>query len=224
MSHRLSQYFTVNSTSQERQRRFKLHWNFVALWRTGHGAFAWLLTPPFAVGEDANGGKNHHIRKFKRSIMITDKILINALYLVKMSISIVFLYCSCMSSPNEMEMTLFEPRCRTDTLMNNNKIYRYKVTPYLVDGYQNTAAHEAKIDSFVCAIRDSTWDDYDECLIPIYKKSKYTNSKNIKNNPHDIYEYSQENDFIYQYRWSNEIGYTKTVQKGKEHFDDVICK
>ncbi len=102
-------------------------------------------------------------------------------------------------------------------------MFTYKVIQYLVGGYQNTAAHEAKLDSFVCAARDSTWTDYAQCVITIYKKSKYTNNENIKKNPHHYYNYSQ-NDFIYQYRWSDEIGYTKTSEKVKIYFDRVVCK
>lgn len=156
--------------------------------------------------------------------MTIDKFIFNAIHLVEMSIGITLLYSSCTSNPNEMEMTLFEPLCRIDTIITNNKMYRYKVTPYLVDGYKNTAAHEAKIDSFVCEIRDSTWDEYAEYLIPIYKKSRYTNNENIKNNPHDIYDYSQENDLMYQYRWSIGRGYNKETIKGKEYYEGVMCR
>jgi len=157
--------------------------------------------------------------------MTINKILFNTIHPIMIYFGIGLLYSTCISNykPNDMEMTLFEPRCRIDTIITNNTMFRYKVIAYLVDGYQNTAAHEARLDSFVCAIRDSTWDDYTECLILIYKKSKYTNNENIKKNPRDIYEYSQDNDHIYQYYWRKRTGYTKTCVKGKEYFDTVLC-
>ena len=157
--------------------------------------------------------------------MTINNFFFDTIHYAKVYIGIALLYFSCTSNndPNKMEMTLFEPKCRVDTLITNNKMYTYKVITFLVDGYKNTAAHEAKLDSFVCASWDSTWTDYAECVIPIYKKSKYTNNDNIKNNPHHYYEYSQ-NDFIYQYYWSKEIGYTKTVENGREYFDGVMCK
>lgn len=123
-----------------------------------------------------------------------------------------------------MEITLFEPRCGIDTLYTNNKMYTYKVIAFLLDGYRNTAAHEAKLDSFICACKDSTWINYDQCAISIFKKSKYTNNENVKRNHYIIYDYSYEHDYIGMYHWSKEIGFTKVIQKGKEYVSDVICK
>ena len=114
-----------------------------------------------------------------------------------------------------MEISFFEPKCRIDTLLANNKMYTYKVIAFLVVGYKNTAPHEAKLDSLICASWDSTWNDYTECVIPVYTKSKHINNENIKENPRDYYEYS-DNDYIFQYYWSKELGYIKTVEKGKE--------
>ncbi len=157
--------------------------------------------------------------------MTTQQYLFNTIHLATFYIGIALLYSSCvLNDPNKMEITLFEPKCRVDTLINNNKIFTYNVISYLVEGYQSSAAHEAKLDSFVCAIRDSTWANYAQCLILVYKKSKHINNENIKKNPHDYYDYSQESDFIYQYRWSKQIGYTKTAGNGKEYFDNVMCK
>ena len=145
---------------------------------------------------------------------------------VKIYIGIALIYASCISNddPNKMKITIFEPQCRVDTLINNNKMSTYLVIPYLVEGYKNTAAHEVRLDSFICAKHDSTWSNYADCLFPIYKKSKYTNNENIKKHPEDIYEYSNENDFLFEYRWSKEIGYTKLFLKFKSHNDKVICK
>lgn len=103
-------------------------------------------------------------------------------------------------------------------------MFRYKVISYLVDGYRNTAAHEAKLDSFICASWDSTWADYAECVIPIHKKSRHINNENIKKNPHDYYDYPDESEYVYFYRWSKGIGLTKTVRKGNLYFDGVLCK
>jgi hypothetical protein len=130
--------------------------------------------------------------------------------------------CQIKSDPNKMEMILFEPVCRIDTI-NNNTINTYKIVSYLADGYYNSAAHEAKIDSFVCSIQDSTWSAYDQCIIQIYQKSKYTNNEYIAKNPRDLDRYSQDNDFLYRYVWANGIFYSKIYLKGKSHYDDLMC-
>lgn len=132
--------------------------------------------------------------------------------------------CQPKNDPNDMKFSLFNPACWVDTLINNDETYIYKVSSYLVTDFQNTPPHEAKIDSFVCSIQDSTWALYSQYLILIYKKSKYTNNEHIKNNPRDLDRYSQENDFLYQYGWVNGAFYSKTARKAKQYSDDLICK
>lgn len=132
--------------------------------------------------------------------------------------------CQPKNDPNEMKFSLFNPVCGIDTVLNNNNIYVYITSAYLITGFQNTAAHEAKIDSFVCSIQDSTWGRYSECRILIYKKSKYTNNEYISKNPRDLDRYSMDNDFLYWYTWANGIVYSKVSIKGQKHYDDLMCK
>jgi hypothetical protein len=150
------------------------------------------------------------------------------LYVIRVAkffLGITVLDYSCVTNNNkdEMQISLFTPVCYIDTIQNNNQIHTYKIVSYLIEGYQNTALFEEQIDSFVCSIQDSTWLLYDECNILFYKKSKYTNNEHIQEAPRDLYRYSQDNDFLYQYRWSTKYGYSKISLKGKTHFDNVNC-
>lgn len=132
--------------------------------------------------------------------------------------------CQPQNDPNEMKFSLFNPGCGIDTFISNNNMYIYKTNAYLITGFQNTAAHESKIDSFVCSLQDSTWGRYNECRILIYKKSKHTNNEYISKNPRDLDRYSMDNDFLYWYTWGNGIVYSKVAIKGKKYYDDVMCK
>lgn len=139
------------------------------------------------------------------------------------SITLFHLGCQPLNAPNEMKFSMFNPVCKVDTLINNNKAYTYKTNAYLVTGFQNTAVHEAQIDSFVCTIQDSTWERFSECHILIYKESKYTNNEYITRNPRDLDRYSQENDFLYWYIWSNGVFYSKVSMQGKPYYDEIMC-
>ncbi|MFZ4474511.1 MAG: hypothetical protein ACOYPR_04910 [Saprospiraceae bacterium] len=131
--------------------------------------------------------------------------------------------CASNNDPNKMEISLLEPWCHIDTFYINSNILISKKITFLVNGYRNTAAHEAKLDSFICASKDSTWINY-KCVMPVFKKSKYTNNENVKRNHYIIYDYSYEHDYIGEYHWSKETGFYKVIQKGKEYVGDVICK
>ncbi|MBN8681057.1 MAG: hypothetical protein J0L99_00320 [Chitinophagales bacterium] len=122
-----------------------------------------------------------------------------------------------------MKFILFTPACGTHSALNNNNIYTYRTDAYLITSFQNTAAHEAKIDSFVCTIQDSTWARYTECFILIYKKSKYTNNEYTAKNPRDLDRYSMDNDFLYWYTWANGRLYSKVAIKGYKFYEDVMC-
>lgn len=156
--------------------------------------------------------------------------IINKFYLHFFANTTIFvcmlLQSSCMvnNDPSKMKMSLFEPVCWIDTFKHDNKVNTFKIVSYLVDHYQNTAAYEHRIDSFVCTIPDSTWLVYDECNIQIYKKSKHTNNEHIKKEPRALYRYSQENDFLYQYRWMKGSYYSKISMKGKLFYQNIICE
>ena len=133
------------------------------------------------------------------------------------------LECQHKNDPNEMKFILFNPVCKIDTFTNKNNIYIRKTNAYLITGFQNNAAHEAKIDSFVCSLQDSTWERYSECYILIYKESKYTNNEYISKNPRDLDRYSMDTDFLYWYTWANGIVYSKVAIKGQKFYDDIMC-
>ena len=136
----------------------------------------------------------------------------------------ILLYPTCLPKDKQvLEISIFEPVCRVDTIRHKDKFSTCLIISYLVNGYHSSPEHEIRLDSFVCTIQDSTWNTYDQCLIQFYKKSYYTNNENITRNPRDLDRYSQENDFLYQYRWSNGVFYSKVSMKGKPYYDKIMC-
>ena len=131
--------------------------------------------------------------------------------------------CSSKKSSGNLEIALFRPACKVDTLISNEKTYIYKTDAYIVDGYKNTQLDEMKIDSFVCKAKDSYKNSYSYFIILLYKKSKITNNEYISNNPRDLDRYSQENDFLYDYRWEEGRFLNKTLYKGRLYSSCLIC-
>jgi hypothetical protein len=143
---------------------------------------------------------------------------------VLLTIAFMSTHCVLYNESNAIEMTPFEPVCYIDTVDYDGHRRTIKVISYLVEGFKDTAIHEAKLDSMVCSTRDTSWLKNDKCIIQIYKKSKITNNEHIKKNRKDLDRYSMDNDFLYAYDWTVQYGFSKISIKGKTHLNSVMCR
>ena len=91
---------------------------------------------------------------------------------------------------------------RIDTIRSGVNVYFWKSKHYLVSGYQDDSETEKKIDILVCEGIDSVESIYGDYSIYFFKESKITNNANLYLNPRDLARYSQDNDYIYLYRWN----------------------
>lgn len=91
----------------------------------------------------------------------------------------------------------------TDSTMDRGKQVIYKSEFYLVKNFREDKTTEALIDRFVNYKKDKQFQKYSDYKMIFYKESDQTNLKNILANRRIIDRYSQENDWIYCYKWSN---------------------
>ncbi|MEM1321532.1 MAG: hypothetical protein AAGG75_14845, partial [Bacteroidota bacterium] len=76
---------------------------------------------------------------------------------------------------------------------------RHKVEHYIVKNHQIES--ELLIDSLVCAILYESYQEFRHYDILLYKESRMTNRKKLLENDRILDRYSQQNDWIYIYRW-----------------------
>lgn len=146
--------------------------------------------------------------------------------MIKLTICLLISLFFFLSCQQNKEIT-FEPFYVVnfyDSIEIENKKYLKKRIAYLIENYQETLESEMKIDSFVCLNIDPLKKYLDYYSILIYKKSKITNNDHIKADPKDIDRYSQENDLLYIYDWSDGDFASKMKYNGKAFIDSLMCK
>ncbi len=74
---------------------------------------------------------------------------------------------------------------------------------YIVHGYKNDSITEKKIDSFVCTHSIPLYKKYYHYSITFFKKSGKTDTKYIEKHPKRWIEYSDYNDYLWHYFFSN---------------------
>lgn len=90
-----------------------------------------------------------------------------------------------------------------DTSLDRGKQVIYKGDYYIVKNYKESKAMEELIDSFVEQNKDTQIQKYTQYRLTFFKESSKTNLSNIMTNPRIIDRYSNDNDRIYEYHWSN---------------------
>ena len=90
-----------------------------------------------------------------------------------------------------------------DTTIDRGEQIISKTDFFLVQNFQDGKLTEDYIDKFVETHKDSNLNKYAQYTIVFYKESERTTLANITANKRIIDRYSQENDWIYSYRWSN---------------------
>ena len=73
---------------------------------------------------------------------------------------------------------------------------------FIIQNYKDLEDIEAKVDSIALSKWDSTIAKYDNYSIVFFKESDETNIEALRDNPRNMYRYSQERDMIYWFRWS----------------------
>lgn len=73
---------------------------------------------------------------------------------------------------------------------------------YIVENYIDNKFCEKHVDSFAFKIAKDSINKYSSFVIDFYKASKFTNLKNLKEHPKDLDRYSNTEDYIYNYYWS----------------------
>lgn len=116
--------------------------------------------------------------------------------------TLLFVLFSCKSAGTEpLSIQPLSQFNRTYETEANGYIHCSKIEFYLVDGFQNTAEQEAKIDSFVCANLSSDYADFDTYRIYFYMKSRKTNFEAIAADPRKWERAYEANDRVYDYHW-----------------------
>lgn len=108
---------------------------------------------------------------------------------------------SCNFQKENFDILSFKELDRIDTIQSAGKTFYYKTDNYLITGYDGSIELDRRIDQFVCTNRDISISNYAEYFICFYKKSKVTNTENIKNNPRDLARHSQQEDLLFVYKW-----------------------
>lgn len=87
---------------------------------------------------------------------------------------------------------------------------------YIIENYKNNNYSINQVDSFAHYLGRIKKESCNSFTITFYKASDITNLIHLKENPRDLDRYSQNNDEIYDYRWSNGIFLGKTkIKNGK---------
>ena len=109
-------------------------------------------------------------------------------------------FAGCTSGKNIsfIRLTMLD---HADTGIHNGSQYINKTDFYLVQNYSKEA--EPAINRFVQKNKDPQLQKYAHYEMFFYKESAETNVKNIQANRRVLVRHSQENDWIFSYRWSN---------------------
>lgn len=112
---------------------------------------------------------------------------------------------SCLNSKTKLSFTKLDMAGYLDSSVERGKVITAKGDSYIMEGYKESKETQNSIDSFVEKNKDSLLSKYSQYEITIYKKSAKTNLKNLTDNPRDLVRYSQTNDRIYEYVWTNGV-------------------
>ena len=113
------------------------------------------------------------------------------------------------------------------------KIHEGTISIYfLVSGYSDHEYDYELIEDHVCKLnRDSLDNLYRQFWVTYFRKSKYTNNDNIRDNPKDFFNYSTMEDKIVKYTFIADSlvlrhkYYLKEYPKESKHFKEYdLCK
>ena len=119
-------------------------------------------------------------------------------------VGLFFISINCTQpSSKTISIVAFEILNYSDTMILSDKTLFNKGENYLIKNYSESIKTENYIDSFVKRNRDASLTKYDNYSIIFYKESKKTNIENITKRPRDLDRYSQDQDLLFIYRWTN---------------------
>lgn len=126
------------------------------------------------------------------------------------TIFLIFL-CSChlkkkSDNPQSiLQLTIHEfyPYHDSALIVINKDSTKDKLDFFLVKNYENNLRSDSVIEEFTKTYKDPTWQKYNSYQMVFYKESIITNDTSIKMHPRNLDRYSQENDWIFSYDWSN---------------------
>ena len=123
--------------------------------------------------------------------------------LISISIVLFLALHGCSHSQSKIsfeELTMFG---HTDTSIDLGKTRIVKARFYIIEGFRDTKEVEKKIDSFVNKNKDPNLSHYTQFTMVFYKKSSITNIEHLAAHKRDLDRYSQNNDLVYSYYWTD---------------------
>lgn len=90
-----------------------------------------------------------------------------------------------------------------DSTPDRGKPWKAKGDHFIIKGYKDNSETLRSIDSFVNNNKGKMPDDNTQYDMIFYKESSITNIGHLTANPRDLDRYSQNNDMIYDYNWTN---------------------
>jgi hypothetical protein len=132
---------------------------------------------------------------------------------------LVLIFCLNKVFSEPFKIEVFPSACSLDTIKSDRGGV-YITQSYLVSGYNNTLVSEETIDQFACQVHDSLKNEYDNCVLLFYKKTKITNH-NMRID--DLNSRSYENDLLFTYRCINGFLSIKQRLHGQEYLKEFNC-
>jgi len=87
----------------------------------------------------------------------------------------------------------------SDTTLKVNDTMIFNGYTYIVKNYRDNSETEKTIDSFVYAMKDTSYKKRTSVVITFYRESAITNLEHLSKNKRDLDRYSNKNDIIYTY-------------------------
>jgi len=116
----------------------------------------------------------------------------------------ILLGVSCHSPQRKVSIIPLKKLNITDSTVIDGKKLIAKAEYYLVKEYVDTKYADKYIDSFVAKTKAADLDKYTDYSIFFYKESSQTNEKTIAELKKKVIDrYSNDDDAIYQYKWSD---------------------
>lgn len=134
-----------------------------------------------------------------------DKYQIKQFMIMKRNIWLFCLSVCALCACKEKEIR-FVPLTQFDYVnksFDNGKQIVDKRLNFIIVDYSDNKKTTLLIDSFALKTAGDDFKNYTNYSLTFYKYSNITNIEHLKANPRDIDRYSQDNDMIFDYNWSD---------------------
>lgn len=125
---------------------------------------------------------------------------------LKENYKLIFFLLGLSSCKNDLDKNLFIEQLYVPnsvyTIEDRGKTLSVKNDYFIIHGFKRNDFVKAYIDSFVTMHKKKETAIYRQYSIGFYKYSEYTNIEHLAKNPRDLARYSNENDLVYIYSYS----------------------